>query len=240
MARTSIGTLFVLALAAGAVAGAGQQAATADKAQHTRVDPVMVPTGDGAPVITDGIFTPGEWNDALALPVADSVTLLLKHYRGVVFVDARGAVGPSDLYLAPPGGPIQELHVSAALAQVMVPASGPEPEWRVGFTTDWYANEFRRDEQAFRRMQKEGRDARAINQATAYPVEGIEFAIRRSKLPGQVWLMRLDMSALIGGREGGLTYPPAVFVVPEGPPGAGSGPPRPSLTADRWLELHFK
>ncbi len=190
-------------------------------------------------MVTDGAFTPGEWDDVLKLAVADGVTLYLKEYRGVVFVGIRGANGPSDLYLAAPGGPIEQLHVSAALVQVQVPTTGPGPKWRLGFTTDWYANEQRRDEEAFARMQKEGRDPREIMRATSYPFEGIEFAIRRSKIPGPVWLMRFGASALIGGREGAVEYPPPVLIVLDGPPGSGPGPSRPSLTTSGWLELRF-
>ncbi len=104
MARTLLVAVVVFALGAVAYAGASQQPQTAKQEQSTRIEPVAVPTGDGAPVITDGVFTPGEWDDALKIAVADGVTLFLKEYRGVVFVGIRGAAGPSDLYLAPPGG----------------------------------------------------------------------------------------------------------------------------------------
>jgi hypothetical protein len=232
----------VAAFALGAVVftSTGQQPPAAKQEQPTRVEPVAVPTGDGAPVITDGVFTPGEWDDALTIPVADGVTLFLKEYRGVVFVGIRGATGPSDLYLAPPGGPIEQLHVSAGLAQVLVPTTGPDPTWRLGFTTDWYANEQRRDDAEFERMREDGRDPMEIMRATTYPFDGIEFAIRRSKIPGRVWLMRFGASALVGGRAGAVEYPPAVVIVPEGPPGRGPGPSRPSLTTNGWLELRFK
>ncbi len=49
--------------------------------------------------------------------------------------------------------------------------------------------------------------------------------------------MRLGASAVVGGREGAVEYPPSVFIDFEGVSG---GPPRPSLTADRWLELRLK
>lgn len=51
-------------------------------APPARVQPVTVPTGDGTPVITDGVFTPGERDDALEIPVSDGVTMFLKEYRG--------------------------------------------------------------------------------------------------------------------------------------------------------------
>jgi hypothetical protein len=40
---------------------------TRDGVQAKRPPFVAVPEGDGAPVLTDGIFSPGEWDDALRL-----------------------------------------------------------------------------------------------------------------------------------------------------------------------------
>jgi hypothetical protein len=188
------------ALATGAVRGAAG------------AEPVTVPRGDGAPVITDGTFSPGEWDDALRLVVNEGVTLYLKAHRGVVFVGVRGqqanGIGPTELSLAGTDGVIRRLHTSFGLFEVVVPASGTVPKARLGFTSDWYANELRRDEEEFARLQKEGRDPISIMQATTYPSDGIEFAIRRSKIPGQVWRLRLWASAFSGGKPGMMTYPP--------------------------------
>ena len=90
---------------------------------------IAVPEGNGVPVITDGVFSPGEWDDAHRLAVTASVHLFLKRYRGVVFIGVRGSgpagIGPSDLFLAVPGGPIHQLHVSAQLGEVAPPGCGP-------------------------------------------------------------------------------------------------------------------
>ena len=189
---------------------------------------VTVPQGNGVPVITDGIFTPGEWDDAQRVAVADGVTLHFKEYRGVVFIGVRGqganGIGPSELSLAVSNGPIRKLHRSFALWEIVLPQSGPEPPPRVGFTADWYANELRRDETESARLQKEGRNPIEVMQATSYPSDGIEFAIRRSKLPGQVWLMRLWASAFVGGTPGMVTFPAAAA----------------ERATDEWLEVRFK
>ncbi len=187
--------------------------ATAVAAGMQGVKPVTVPRGDGAPVVTDGIFTAGEWDDAIKIVVNDGVTLYLKEHRGVVFVGVRGqqanAIGPSELSLAGSDGIIRKLHRSFALAEVVVPPDGPKPKLRLGCTSDWYANELRRDEEERARLQKEGKDPLSIMEATNYPSDGIEFAIRRSKVPGQVWRLRLWASAFTNGKPGMVTYPPA-------------------------------
>jgi hypothetical protein len=193
------------------------------------VKPVSVPRGDGAPVITDGIFTTGEWDDALRIVVNDGVTLYLKEHRGVVFVGVRGqqgsGIGPSELSLAGSDGVIRSLHVSFALAEVVVPPDGPKPKLRLGATSDWYANELRRDDEEFARLQKQGgSDPLSIMKATSYPSDGIEFAIRRSKIPGNVWRLRLWASAFSEGKPGMVSYPPAAA----------------ERVADGWLELRLQ
>ena len=191
--------------------------------------PVVVPEGNGAPVITDGLFSPGEWDDARRIPLSEAVELRVKQYRGVVFIGVRGLgtstmIGPSDLFLAVPGGQIHQLHRSAQLGEVVLPPTGAAPPFRFGLTLDWYANEERRDAEEFQRLQKEGKTPFEVIRATSYPSDGIEFAIRRSKFAGRVWLMRLTASVLAGDTPGMLTYP------------AGTA----ERTPEGWLELRFK
>jgi hypothetical protein len=190
--------------------------------------PVPVPEGNGTPVITDGVFSPGEWDDALSIALSEAVSLHLKSYRGVVFVGVRGkgpaAIGPSELYLAVPGGEIHRLHVSAQLYENVLSATGPDQRPRFGLTPGWYASELRRDMEEAARLQKEGKDPMEIMRATSYPTDGIEFAIRRTKFPGQRWLMRLWASAMLGDRPGMLAFPPSSA----------------EKTTDGWLELQFE
>jgi len=189
---------------------------------------IKVPEGNGVPVITDGIFSPGEWEDALSIPLRGTVTLHLKEYRDVVFIGVRGqgnaGIGPSELFLAVPDGKIHKLHVSAQLFEVVLPAAGAEPPARFGLTTGWYANELRRDMAEAARLEKEGKSPIEIMRTASYPSDGIEFAIRRSKLPGQRWLLRLWASAVIGDKPGMLTYPAAAA----------------ERTTEGWLELLFQ
>ena len=75
------------------------------------------------------------------------------------------------------------------------------------------------------RLQREGLDVmNRMPATTTYPSEGIEFAIRRSKFPGRVWLMRPSASAIVGSQPGMITYPPAA----------------PVRTTDGWLELRLR
>lgn len=204
-------TASLLGVVAASSGQVGQPAPEARPAKPPVLAEVDVPEGSGVPVITDGLFSPGEWDDARRLALTASVQLHLKQYRGVVFVGLRGSgpagIGPSDLFLAVPVGPIHQLHVSAQLGEIVLPATGDAPPFRFGYTPDWYANEQRRDMREAERLEKEGRNPIEIMAATSYPADGIEFAIRRSKLPGPRWLMRLGVSALEAGKPGWFVHP---------------------------------
>ena len=168
--RMSLTAALVIALGVAAFAGVGQPAPAAKQGPTARIDPVTVPTGD-APVITDGFFTPGEWDDALKIPVEDGVTMFLKEFQAVVFIGVRGASGPTDLRLAVPGvSVILSLHASYALGQVRIPFTGAGPALRLGLTTDWYANENRRDDLAYQRMLTEGGNEQEALKATTHPL----------------------------------------------------------------------
>jgi hypothetical protein len=217
----------------GVLRGEGESSGCVPAAQAPTAGPsrlATVPESNGAPVITDGIFSAGEWDDALRIALSETVELYLKHYRGVVFVGVRGlnatraGIGPSELFLAVPGGQINKLHVSAQLYEAVLPQTGKEPPPRFGLTSDWYANELRRDMVESQRLEKEGKSPLEIIRATSYPSDGIEFAIRRSKFPGQCWLMRLWASALVGNEPGMLTYPTAAA----------------ERTTEEWLRLRFE
>ena len=46
---------------------------------------IRVPEGDGRPVLLDGLFSPGEWEDAKKIEIHPNVHLYLKKYGGHVF-----------------------------------------------------------------------------------------------------------------------------------------------------------
>jgi hypothetical protein len=210
---------------------------------------VVVPTGSGVPVMTDGIFTPGEWDDALLIALGETLELRVKEYRGVVFIGLRGpaGIGPADLFVSVPGGPICQLHRSAQLAEAIVPPSGELPPLgKFGLTPDWYANEQRWDVEEADRLRKAGKTPFEMMRAAWYPSDGIEFAIRRSKFPGERWLIRLEGTAfLTPDTPAVVTYPPDTgkepvlrLPVPEGPPTA----PKPrvlDVPGLKWLELRL-
>ena len=117
--------------------------------------------------------------------------------------------------------------MSFGLGEMVVPPSGPAPRLRLGPIAGWYANKIGRDEEDHDlgyRLQREGQDTMMMPDSTKYPSEGIELAVRRAKIPGQVWLMRLSAAAFVAGRPDTVTYPPSTR----------------ERATDGWLELRLK
>lgn len=247
----STSTFFAVTLACSLLAlpARGQQPAPNEPAAGLIARSVAVPTGNGVPVLTDGVFTPGEWDDALLIDLGETLELRVKEYGGVVFIGLRGpaGIGPADLFLSVPGGPICQLHRSAQLAEAKVPPGGELPPLgQFGLSPDWYANEQRWDIEEAERLRKAGRTPLDVMRTAQYPSDGIEFAIRRSKFRGERWWLRLEGTALLtAGAPAVLTYPPGPgkqpvqrLAVPQGPPTA----PKPRVLDVRgleWLELRL-
>ncbi len=244
-------TFFVITLTCSLLAlpAHGQQPVPDRRDVAVIAQSVVVPTGNGVPVMTDGIFTPGEWDDALRIALGETLELRVKEYRGVVFIGLRGpaGIGPADLFVSVPYGPICQLHRSAQLAEVTVPPSGELPPLRkFGLSPDWYANEQRWDIEEAERLGKAGKTPLEMMRAAGYPSDGIEFAIRRSKFPGDRWLIRLEGTAFLADDAPAvLTYPPDTgkeavqrLSIPKGPPTA----PKPRMLVVpglKWLELRL-
>jgi hypothetical protein len=162
---------------------------------------IAVPEGDGRPILTDGIFTPGEWDDARTITIARNVRLLLKRDSGFVFLGVRfdkahasDFHGSVDLFLSSDGRAIRQLHAGAQLGERPLNGAAdledaPAFEW--GDTRDWYANESRWSEPKLAAQMKEGKPRDEAQRAAMYESDGYEFQIRRSKFDSDTWLLRL-------------------------------------------------
>jgi hypothetical protein len=159
---------------------------------------VRVPEGNGRPILTDGIFSPGEWDDAMRFQIRSDLQLLLKKNGGFVFLGLKYSpflLSVVDLFISPDGRTIRQLHVSAQLGERPcggAGGAGEGPPFIWGDTVDWYANEIRWDAGKVQALMKEGKDAGEAQQAAVYRYEGFEFQIRQSKFNTDEWLIRLE------------------------------------------------
>jgi hypothetical protein len=149
---------------------------------------IAIPLGKGLPVLVDGIFQEGEWDDALQVQVSDTVKLFFKKFKGHLYISipCKNMTVPSiDLFFAPNDSVIYQFHVSAQLAEKRLDPNDSDKDdpWFIGgFTEGWYANEFRWDVQMERHlMESEGIDRGEAVARAMYPTDAIEFQILQSK-----------------------------------------------------------
>jgi hypothetical protein len=168
---------------------------------------LTVPEGNGRPVLLDGLFAPGEWDDALKVPVHERVDLLFKRnsghlFLGLKFKDALGVI--VDLWLTADDKTVYQMHSSGQLGEGMLtlPAADEWPGTRIGYTRDWDANEIKSDSQKKAAWQAAGRPAEGYRE-TLFPSDGKEFQILLAKFAAR----RLKMRFRAGDREGLIVYP---------------------------------
>jgi hypothetical protein len=172
---------------------------------------VTVPEGNGNPVLLDGIFAPGEWGDALRVPIHERVELLLKTnsghlFLGLKFKDGLGVI--TDLWMTADGKTVYQMHSSGQLGEgvLSLPLADAKPrtmtETTIGYTKDWDANEIRSDIQKKAEWQAAGRPADGYRNVL-FPSEGKEYQIALSKFS----VRRLKMRLMASDQEGLIIFP---------------------------------
>jgi hypothetical protein len=168
---------------------------------------VIVPEGNGEPVLLDGLFAPGEWDDALKVRVHERVDLFLKKnaghlFLGLKFKDGLGVI--VDLWMTADDKTVYQFHSSGQLGEgtLTLPAADEWPGTRIGYTKDWDANEIKSDNEKRAEWQAAGRPAEGYRQ-TLFPSDGKEFQIVLSKFPSRGLKMRFRA----GEPEGLIVYP---------------------------------
>ncbi len=159
---------------------------------------VKIPKGKGEPVLLDGLFSPGEWDDAWQRDLGSGVRLYLKKSGGHVYIGVRyspfkGSV--ADLFISPDGRAIFHLHASAQIGERQVQetsGSWDNPEFVWGDTSDWYANEIRWNQKRMDQLIKEGLGQNEAQAMSFYRYDGFEFQIRASKFSSKSWLFRVE------------------------------------------------
>jgi len=187
---------WLLAVAMSLTLGCTQSSVPGGWDSETRT--IHVPEGGGTPVLLDGIFSDGEWADAVRVPAAEGITLHLKQYKGYLNVGADCDTLPvpsGDLFLAAADS-IYQFHVSSDLGERVMPFgadldSATPFDW--GRISGWYANEVRWSTRVQAEKEAAGLSRRDAMMEAMYPYHGLEFQFRRSKLPAgplrlRVWI----------------------------------------------------
>ena len=169
---------------------------------------VAVPEGNGKPVLLDGLFAPGEWDDALKVSINNRIALLLKVNSGQLFLGLKydEAVGVvTDIWMTSDDKTVYQMHSSGQLGEreLSLPLADDNTESLImGYTKDWDANEIKSDSKKKAEWQAAGRPKEGYRQ-TLFPSDGKEFQIVLSKFSGR----RLKMRLMSGDSKGLVIYP---------------------------------
>jgi 3-oxoadipate enol-lactonase len=174
---------------------------------------VKVPEGNGRPVLLDGLFSPGEWEDAMKIDIHSNVHLYLKKYGGHVFIGIKVTpyrTSVVDMFISPNGESIHHLHTSAQICERIVNEdSGPwdNPSFIYGYSIDWYANEIRWDNEKMQELMKKGKSRNEAQEMSYFKYDGYEFQIKQSKFPSDQWLFRIEVP-MAPDFDKPIIYPP--------------------------------
>ena len=176
--------------------------------------------------MTDGILDPEEWGDADRISIGESAHLHLKEYGGYVFIGVDcGDLGKPfavNFFFVTQEGNALELHTSAQIGERLLVPGEVDPPWIWGLSPDWYANEVRWNQTMAQALMEGGQTRDEAQRRALFDYDGFEFQIRRSKIPGNVWLMRVEIRSS-PDYDSPLVFPAGTLVFPSGD----------------WLELTF-
>lgn len=143
---------------------------------------IQVPPTSSA-VMIDGVFSEGEWQQAVSVDVPGTARLYFQRSADFVYIAVQYTNSPSgivDLYLSPREREIFDLHASAKLGERQLSAN-TFPDWRWWNNHDWTANISRVD---------------SFEQRTFLPTPIREYQIRHSRFGSNAWRVRFELTAM--------------------------------------------
>ncbi len=160
---------------------------------------IRVPEVNGEPVLLDGLFSPGEWENAKKIDLHPNVSLFLKQTNGHVFLGVKITpfqTASVNLFLSPDGKNIHQLHTSAQIGERLVhedSGRNDNPSFIWGNSSEWYANEIRWDNKKMQALMKQGKDRNEAQELSFFTYDGFEFQIKQSKFSSDQWMFRIEV-----------------------------------------------
>ena len=180
--------------------------------RQASTDMATVPETNGVPVMIDGVFSQGEWDDALVVDASEAVKIYLKQEKGHVFIGVRciRLITPIvDLFIQPTGSEIYQLHASAQIGERVLGGGVEEdPPWVWGHSPDWYANEVRWSRAVEEQLIAEGVSEGEAQSRANFRYDGFEFQIRASKFENSEWRIRVEVPSA-PDYDAPFVFPPA-------------------------------
>ena len=156
-------------------------------ATEPKIKKIKVPETSKSPVLVEGIFRSGEWDDAKKIVAGKNLELFFKQNSGHLFIGikCKNLIIPmTDIYISD-GEKIYNLHASAQIAERIVKkGSKTEKDNKLigGYAVDWTANELRWDEKKLEELKKSGKNVFDAFSASIFKYEGFVTENQRIQL----------------------------------------------------------
>jgi len=183
---------------------------------------VVVPEGNADPMVIDGFFSKGEWNDAVKIAISENYSLYLKVGSGHLFIGLKSVkpVGMllTEIYITSNDKEFYNLHSSMALGEGIIPfpADSRKLKFSVNNNVHWEANCCAYDKAEHEKWVAEG-EPRERYDTIFKKKDGKEYKIDLVKFPGA------PLKIMVGLRDdqGAVHFPGDASLE----------------NCDRWLEL---
>ena len=174
--------------------------------QSTRI---IVPAGNGDKIVSDGIFSKGEWSGAHIVSIAEDFNLYIIAYSGNLYIGLKSAeligVMVSEIYFTSNEKEYFNLHSSSALGEG-INTFGNSPKFTVNSNKGWEANT---EKQNMERLEKWKSDGKPIEKYsdTHEKLDGKEYKVSLNKFEGKHLRMKMRIIFVKGATKKIVNYP---------------------------------
>ena len=173
---------------------------------------IIVPTGKSNQIVIDGIFSTGEWDDALKFPINEQFYIYLMVDSGTLFIGLKSekslGMAVSEIYITSSDNEFYNLHSSLSLAEGVIPF-GQSPKFTANYYKDWEANFCKYNKVNHEKWIAEGKpfdDLKKYNEIFE-KTDGREYRINLNKFTGTRLKMIAGLTYLQGAAKKNVRFP---------------------------------
>jgi len=173
---------------------------------------IIVPKGESDKIVIDGLFSAGEWDNALKFPISEKFDIYLMVDSGILFIGMKSAdplgMAVSEIYITSNDNEFYNLHSSAALGEGVI-SFGQSPKFKVNYYSDWEANFCKHNKVNYEKWVAEGKpldDLEKYNEIFK-KTDGREYRINLNKFTGTRLKMIAGLTYTQGAAKKNMRYP---------------------------------
>jgi hypothetical protein len=173
---------------------------------------IIVPAGRGDQIVINGIFSKGEWDDALKIPMSGRFDIYLVVDSGTLFIGMKSAeplgMVVSEIYITSKENEFYNLHSSRTLGEGVIPFGQP-PKFTVNYHEDWEANFCEYDKVNYDKWVAEGKPLDDFERYDAIfeKTDGREYRISLNKFTGTNLKMVVGLIYTEGALKKNVRFP---------------------------------